>query len=212
MNFKNPWGKNGTFFPKYIQKTQDHWFNDGPSIDTSERDAALTSPTGGIERTKVDFETALKNKTVEDRVRAIVAVFLDGDYIKASTIYDLTNITRTAVSGEKSHCAGARDLISHISKITKDGDYFTISMVDEEDHMSTISITSDLVNINLFLEVEEGATVEVVDNVDNLILKFDDINGGILSQYLTPELPNATLDENILTVLLIPILLVPKQT
>jgi hypothetical protein len=161
----------------------------------------------GRELTYADFKDALNKGTVEERVRAINAVFEDGDYVTASTLFSLTGVPKTATTGENVAYAGARDMLNSISRIRKSGDEFVIDMVEGKDHTSKIQINS---LVTLHLEIEDQATFTINESDSFITIEVDNINGGLTSWPLL-ELPNIKLDNNVLIVLNIPIVLKPKS-
>lgn len=211
VQFKNPWENGGIHFPGHIGETIDRWFkHGGQSKKKQKSESAFTN--SGKELSATDFKDALTKKTVEERVRAISAVFKEGDYITSATIFELTGVSSTEQSGEPSINAGVRDMINHIDKISKADNTFTIYMVGGSDHESTLPIkTKESKTVNMYLEIENEATLELNDTGSKIEIKVDDINGAIVTDFYLPELPNVSLDDNILTVLYIPISLVPKK-
>lgn len=192
MKFKNPWAKGGSLFPGHVDEGISKWFNDKNALDNAQ--AVGSKPR---EILASEFEEAMKEKTVEERIRKVVKKFNVDDWIATNTIFYLAGITPTFTQGEEPGKTETRKIIVEVSKITWLGDEFEITLRDSQDEFETKYTIYDQEQavLTVDVEIENGATVEVNDKDSSIAIDTDDIS---VSKVIPIPLPRVTIDENVL--------------
>ncbi|WP_020527294.1 hypothetical protein [Flexithrix dorotheae] len=92
------------------------------------------------EKTVVDFLSALSGKTVEDRIKNLMLVFMDGDYLTQNSLFYLAGINPVPEENERSDVATQRAILKKIERIEKEGDHFNIVLTESTNIEETLPI------------------------------------------------------------------------